>query len=294
MEGGRAITGAALAAESGLELVNQRPPFFRYLRATWQRRAFIRAFASAKVEAENSRSRLGQLWQVLDPVFTMAIYWFLFGFLLGGRGSVENYTGFLAVGVFSFALIRQSVTAGSRSISGNVGLVRAIHFPRAVLPLAIVYKQLRVFAVSIPIMLGILLIPGERITWNWLLAPMALALITLFAVGMAMIMARVVAAVQDVADVMPYFLRLWGYASGVMIPIADRLDRLGAPPWAVVIIEINPGTVYLNIMRDALMNTYDAPGGAANWAAAAAWSFGIGIFGVWYFWRAENRYGRGN
>ncbi|MFY9330352.1 MAG: ABC transporter permease [Candidatus Nanopelagicales bacterium] len=260
----------------------------------WQRRAFIRAFARAKTEAENSRSRLGQLWQVLDPVFTMAIYWFLFGFLLGGRGSVENYTGFLAAGVFSFALIRQSVTAGARSISGNLGLVRAIHFPRAVLPLAVIVKQLRVFMISIPLMIGILLITGEQITWNWLLAPVALALMTLFSLGMALVFARLVAAVQDVADVMPYFLRLWGYASGVMIPIADRLDRLGVPPWAVIIIEVNPGTVYLNIMRDALMSTYDAPGGATNWLLALAWSVGMGVFGMWYFWRAENRYGRGN
>jgi teichoic acid transport system permease protein len=287
------VSGAQLAAEAGLQPVDRRPPLGSYLRSVWQRRAFIRAFATAKTEAENSRSRLGQLWQVLDPVFTMAIYWFLFGFLLGGRGSVENYTGFLAAGVFSFALIRQSITVGSRAISGNLGLVRAIHFPRAVLPLAVVVKQFRVFMISIPLMLIILLITGERVTWNWLLAPVGLLLMTMFAIGMAFIFARMVAAVQDVADVLPYFLRIWGYMSGVMIPIADRLDRLGVPPWAVFIIEVNPGTVYLNIMRDALMNTYDAPGGALNWGLAVAWSVVILVFGLWWFWRAESKYGRG-
>jgi len=121
----------------------------------------------------------------MDPVLTMALYWFLFGFLMGGRGSVENYTGFLAAGVFTFALIRQSVTAGSRSISGNEGLVRSIHFPRAVLPIAVVMKQLRVFYYALPIMIVILLITGEPITWQWLLAPVALLLIVMFSMGMA-------------------------------------------------------------------------------------------------------------
>ena len=287
------MSGEQLAAEAGLQPVDRRPPLGSYLRSVWQRRAFIRAFATAKTEAENSRSRLGQLWQVLDPVFTMAIYWFLFGFLLGGRGSVVNYTGFLAAGVFSFALIRQSITVSSRAITGNLGLVRAIHFPRAVLPLAVVFKQFRVFMISIPLMIIILLITGEQVTWNWLLAPVGLLLMTMFSLGMAFIFARMVAAVQDVADVLPYFLRIWGYMSGVMIPIADRLDRLGVPPWAVFIIEVNPGTVYLNIMRDALMNTYDAPGGAVNWALAVGWAVVTLIFGLWWFWRAESKYGRG-
>ncbi len=287
------MPASELAERAGLRAVDSRPRFGEYLVSIWRRRAFLRAFAGAKMESENSKSRLGQLWQVLDPVFTMAVYWFLFGYLLGGRGSVVNYTGFLAVGVFSFALIRQSITAGSRSISSNLGLVRAIHFPRAVLPLAVVVKQLRVFFISLPIMVAILLVTGEAITVNWLLAPVALVLITMFSIGMAFILARVVAAVEDVSDVLPYILRIWGYASGVMIPIADRLDRLGLPPWAVFIVEINPPTVFLNIMRDSLMNSYFSPGGAFNWIVAAIWAVVMLPLGLWFFWRGEGRYGRG-
>ncbi len=282
-----------MAAEYDLRPVNSRPPFWSYLRSLWQRRVFIRAFAKASVDKQNTKSRLGQFWQVMDPVLTMALYWFLFGFLMGGRGSVENYTGFLAAGVFTFALIRQSITAGSRAISGNEGLVRSIHFPRAVLPLAVVMKQLRVFYYAIPIMIIILLITGEPITWQWLLAPVALVLIVMFSMGVALIMSRIVATVQDISEVLPYLLRIWGYMSGVMIPIADRLNKLGAPPWATFLIEVNPGTVYLNCMRDALMDSYFSPGGATNWVLAVAWAFVTLPFGLWFFWRAEAKYGRG-
>ena len=263
------------------------------MRSLWQRRVFIRAFAKASVDKQNTKSRLGQFWQVMDPVLTMALYWFLFGFLMGGRGSVANYTGFLAAGVFTFALIRQSITAGSRAIASNEGLVRSIHFPRAVLPLAVVMKQLRVFYYAIPIMIVILLITGEPVTWQWLLAPIALLLIVMFSMGVALIMSRIVATVQDISEVLPYFLRIWGYMSGVMIPIADRLNRLGVPPWATVLIEVNPGTVYLNCMRDALMDSYFSPGGWINWALAVAWAVVTLPFGLWYFWRAEAKYGRG-
>jgi teichoic acid transport system permease protein len=139
----------------------------------------------------------------------------------------------------------------------------------------------------------ILLITGEPITWQWLLAPVALLLILMFSLGMALIMARIIATLKDVSEVLPYVLRIWGYMSGVMIPIADRLQRLGVPPWATFLIEINPGTVYLNCMRDALMDSYFSPWGNWNWVLAVAWAVVILPFGFWFFWRAEDRYGRG-
>ena len=276
-----------------MQRVNSRPPFFAYLKSLWERRSFMWAFAKANVDKQKTKSRLGQFWQVMDPVFTMCLYWFLFGFLLGGRGSVANYFGFLAAGVFAFALIRQSITAGSRAISNNEGLIRSIHFPRALLPLAVVAQNFRVYLFSIPIMLFVILVTGEPITWQWLLAPVGLLLILMFSTGIAMIMARVVANAPDLSEVLPLFLRVWGYLSGVMIPIADRLNRLSVPPWAVLIIEINPGTVYLNCMRDALINTYDSPGGALNWVLAVAWAVVMLPLGLWIFWRGEETYGRG-
>ena len=271
----------------------RRPPMREYLAALWRRRAFITSFAKARVDAEHSRNRLGALWQVLDPVFTMGIYWLSFGLLLGGRGSVVNYVGFLAVGVFSFAMIRQSVTAGSRAIAGNLGLVRALHFPRAVLPLSAVYKQVRGYLVAFPIMIAILLLTREPVTWYWLMAPVGVVLMALFSAGLALALARLVAAVQDTAEVLPYLLRVWGYASGVMIPVTDKLRTLDIPEPVLLLVEVNPATVYLNVMRDVLMGTYDAPLGAWNWLLAAVWAVVMLVAGMWTFWRAETSYGRG-
>jgi teichoic acid transport system permease protein len=31
---------------------------------------------------------------------------------------------------------------------------------------------------------------------------------------------------------------------------------------------------------------------AGMWIAATLWSFGLFVLGIWFFWRAEERYGR--
>lgn len=283
---------AERAREAGLARVGQRPPLHAYLGGLWQRREFVWAYARAKTQAGYRTRRLGPLWELLDPLVTMATYWLLFGLLLGARASVPNYLGFLAVGVFTFAVIRRSIQSGSRSVSANRGLVTSLPIPAVILPTAAVAQQVRAFAVSLPVLVLVLLLTGEPITWSWLLAPVAIALIVPFAWGSALLLARWVSHTSDIGGVLPLVLRLWGLASGVMFPVAERAARLDAPAWIENLLIYNPGAVYLAIMRDALLPSYDSPGGAGNWFAAVLWSVIAIAAGLIVFWRGEGTYGR--
>lgn len=283
---------AERARAAGLSRVGQRPGIGAYLAGLWQRRAFVWAYARAKTQAGYRTRRLGPLWELLDPVVTMATYWLLFGLLLGARASVPNYLGFLAVGVFTFAVIRRSIQSGSRSVSANRGLVSSLPIPAIILPTAAVAQQVRAFAVSLPVLVLVLLLTGEPITWTWLLAPVVIALIVPFAWGSALLMARWVSHTSDIGGVLPLALRLWGLASGVMFPVAERAAQLNAPAWVENALTYNPGAVYLAIMRDAILPSYDPPGGGWNWLAAAVWSVVALIVGLVVFWRGEGSYGR--
>ena len=57
--------------------------------------------------------------------------------------SNDVYIPFLVTGVFVFTFTQSSVMAGVRAISGNLGLVRALHFPRASLPISFALQQLQ-------------------------------------------------------------------------------------------------------------------------------------------------------
>ena len=48
--------------------------------------------------------------------------------------SHDVYIPFLVTGIFVFTFTQTSVMSGVRAISGNLGLVRALHFPRASCP----------------------------------------------------------------------------------------------------------------------------------------------------------------
>jgi len=285
----RPLEPAALAAHYGLTRSTARPSLPEYIAALWQRRHFIVAFATARNIAAYTASRLGQAWQVLTPLLNAAVYFLLFGLLLGTRGGVENYTAFLVTGVFVFTFTQRSVQNGAKSISGNLALIRALHFPRACLPLSFTLVEFQQLLVSMAVLIAVVLLTGEPVTWLWFTLFPALALLMLFNVGLSLAMARVGALVGDVTQLLPFFTRTWLYLSGVFFSI-EHFTR-DHPDWVQVVLSVNPAAVYIDLFREALLLEHDPiPYG---WWLAGAWAVVAFVGGFVYFWRIEERYGRG-
>ena len=289
MGGSESTAPMELAARHGLAQSGARPTLPRYIKQLWGRRHFIVEYARARNQAQYTDTALGQVWQILTPLLNAAVFYLIFGLLINTSRGVENYVAFLVVGVFIFTYTQRAVLSGSRSIAGNLGLVRALHFPRATLPLASTVMELQQLLVSMVVLCVIVLATGEPLTLSWLLLVPALLLQTLFNSGMALIFARVTSRVRDMEQLLPFALRTWMYASGVFFVIDDFTRT--APLAAKVVLEGNPAAVYIEIVRGSLMASHPAP--LFAWPLAVFWGVATFVGGFVYFWRAEERYGRG-
>jgi teichoic acid transport system permease protein len=283
---------AELAARYGLAVSGARPGLGEYLRQLWARRHFISAFARATVNAQYTTARLGQLWQIMTPLLNAAVYYLIFGLLLGTDRGIDNFIAFLVTGIFIFTFTQTSVLAGTKSISGHLGLVRALHFPRASLPIAVTLVQLQQLMMSMLVLFAIILMTGEVPTWSWLLALPALLLQCVFNAGLAMIVARLGSRLTDLSQLMPFILRTWMYMSGVMYSINHFA---AAAPYAVkFLLDVNPAAVYIDLMRFALIDSFTSSQLPSHvWALALIWALLAGVGGFVYFWKAEEQYGRG-
>ena len=313
---------AELAARYGLQPSSARPGLASYLKTVWQRRHFIIAYATARNVSMYTEARLGQLWQVLTPLLNSAVYYLIFGIFFRANRGISNYTAYLVIGVFIFAFTERSIVVGSSAIRANITLIRALHFPRACLPLAYVLVEFQQLVLSMVVLFAIVLGTGEPLTWYWLLLVPALLMQATFNMGAALLIARVGAGAQDISQLVPFLLRVWRYFCGVMYSIAALPAAL--PEWAKNVISFNPAAVYISLTRYAIMATIraDAPGAKPYNAARCAlfnakkipamqaychpdittselWLAGLGwavitlAAGVLYFWQAETRYGRG-
>lgn len=286
----------ALAARHGLTVSGARPTLPGYVRELWGRRHFILAFSRAKLTAQYSQAKLGQLWQVATPLLNAAVYFFIFGLLLGARKGIpsEVYVPFLVTGVFVFTFTQSSVLAGVRAISGNLGLVRALHFPRASLPVSFALQQLQQLLFSMIVLVVVVMAFGSMPALSWLLVVPALLLQFVFNTGLALVFARLGSRTPDLAQLMPFVLRTWMYASGVMFSIPAMLAGKDVPAWLADVLQWNPAAVYMDLVRFALIDDYGSSYLPPHvWAFAVGWALLTGVIGFIYFWKAEETYGRG-
>jgi teichoic acid transport system permease protein len=316
---------AALAAEYGLKPSAVRPPLLGYLRQLWQRRYFIIGFATARNVAMYTEARLGQLWQVLTPLLNAAVYYLIFGVILDTKRGVPNFIAFLVAGIFVFNFTQRSFIIASRVINDSLPLIRALYFPRASLPLGYVIIELQQLLLSYVVLVTIVLATGEPLTWYWLLALPVLLMQTLFNVGSGLMLARFGAGLDDVSQLLPFIVRTWMYASGVMFSIQTMKTLLHHHTLGFL-LQINPAAIYITLTRDAVLRSQrlSTPGAAPYnhrlcalyyaapqthlydsahcaplvstpelWLYGAGWAVAALVLGFIFFWRAEVNYGRG-
>ena len=320
---------AAAAGRYGLKPSAARPPIVDYIKSLWGRRYFITGFATAQNVAMYTEARLGQVWQILTPLLNAGVYYLIFGIILDTKRGVPNFIAFLVIGVFVFNFTQRSFIISSRVMFDSLPLIRALYFPRACLPLGYVLIELQQLAISLVVIFATVLASGEPVTWNWLLLIPVLFLQTLFNIGAAFILARFGAGFDDVSQLLPFIVRTWFYASGVMFSI-QTFSNLALHPTIAKVLQYNPAAIYITLARDALLKSQRqaAPGAqpysqrlcflyhhppphapASNifnsahchalvtqtnlWLFGAVWAVGILATGFVFFWRAEVTYGRG-
>lgn len=281
---------AELAARHGLRTFSERPPLGRYLADLWQRRSFIWTLASAESYAKNEDNRLGQVWAVLNPALLILSYYAIFGLLLGTDRGVDNFVGFLAIGVVMFSFTSSVVTRGSKAITGKLSLVRALHFPRAILPMSVAVTEFIAAVPAFGLLFFLMLATGETPSWSWLLFPIAVLLQGIALLGIAFICARLVNMSRDLGNLIPVIVRLLRYSSGVFFPVVHYAQNL--PPAFQDLVVYQPFALMLSLGRQSLLGA-DNPLALNDWLMMTAWAIGLTVVGLVVFWWDEARYGRG-
>ncbi|MFP5310478.1 MAG: ABC transporter permease [Actinomycetes bacterium] len=270
----------------GLEELGRRPPLRRYLADIWARREFAFVVAEGQLRAQNQNTLLGNLWHLLNPLLLAAVYYFIFGVVLGGNNREDNYPAFLIIGLFVFHFTQKLTLAGTGSIVGNQSLIRNIRFPRALLPIALVSQETVGQLFTIGSMFALAWLTGERPRVTWLLIIPLLVLQIVMNFGLALVTARMTFHFRDVEKLLPYLMRIWFYCSGVFFGADLVFDRAGET--AGRIFELNPAYPFIHLARLAVM---DGTTDGRFWLIAGAWSIVALIGGVAYFRRSEHEYG---
>jgi teichoic acid transport system permease protein len=254
----------------------------------WDRRDFAIAVPLEELRTQHKTTLLGNIWHLANPLLSVAVYYFVFGVLLKTNKGIDHFLLWLIIGVFAFRLTSSSVLGGAASISANKGLIQAIKFPRALLPVSVVFSKVFTFGIELTLIAGITMISGVGLSRRLLVLPLIVLFHSALNLGGAFVAARLNEAYRDVQQIIPFVFRLLTYLSGVMFPIEKFLGD-NVNKWVKLFISLNPMLRFLELYRWAFLGS---PIDVRATAITFVMSFGLLIFGFRYFRAAEWRYGR--
>lgn len=271
-------------SERVLQHVSNQLGLRAYLAEIRARREFVVHAPLNDLRTANMDTVLGNLWFLVNPALSIGIYYVVFGLLLKIDRGIDNYVGYLVVGITVFNMIVQTTVKASRSMVANESLIRSLYFPRAIIPLSSTLEGIYTFVPSILVMLIAVVATGERPALRNLLVVPALILAMAFMAGLVFVMARAGRRYRDIASLLPHLARLMFYASGVLYDPRTRTEN----EFVLGLFEWNPFYLAMLLTRNALLGT---PVEAWSWAVMTGWSTLALCGGFIFFWNGESRYG---
>jgi len=187
-------------------------------------------------------------------------------------------------------LFFSEATAGAIScVVDREGLVRKIHFPRLAIPLSVVLTALLNFSVNFVAVFIFALAAGVSPRWTWLEFPVLIAILAVFACGVAMVLSVLYVRFRDMRPIWEVTLQALWYGT----PVIYAIEVLPGRQLEEAVM-LNPIAVIIEQARHALIDPHApsalaAAGGWAHLAVPAALVLVALALGIWMFSRAAPR-----
>jgi ABC-2 type transport system permease protein len=231
-------------------------------------------------------SALGYFWRLLKPAAYFGIYYVLFTHFIRINADVTFGPAILLTGIMLNLFFMEATSAAVPSVLARENLVRKIHFPRVVIPLAAITTALLNLAFNLIVVVVFLIASGVPLRASaWQVIP-AFALLLVWVAGLSMLLSALFVRYRDIAPIWEVLAMALFYATPILYPI--EIIRI---EWARELIMHNPLAVTLQQIRHAVfdpaaMSAAQAIGGWDQIALVVAGVIGVFALGLWVFHRA--------
>lgn len=245
----------------------------------WAYRVMIGGLVRRELRARYVGSVLGVLWTILSPLCLLLVYVVVFSTILQVRFTTEggnlSFALYLLAGLLPWLAFQEGIIKATTSIVDNAGIVKATHFPAAVLVISSVLGTCVTLIVSLLLLVVTLMLMGYGSWWNLAYLPVLIVLQGILAVGIGLITVSLHTLIRDTLPVLQMFFMMWFYLTPIIYPLAYVPER-----WATA-FSWNPATSLITAYRTVLLDG-KIPSGtdllpSCVWAIFLFW-FGRAVF----------------
>jgi ABC-2 type transport system permease protein len=239
------------------------------------RRFWVLCFTIARNEFKLKffGSALGYVWQVMRPLLLFGVLDVFFTKVAhvnkeGGVGS-QFYGAQLLGSIVLFTFFAEATSGAVRSVLDRENLVRKIQFPRLAIPISVVLLAVFNLGLNLTVVMAFALASGVTPMLTWLELPLIVAMLVVFAAGVAMLLSSLFVHFRDVQPIWEVFCQILFYASPVIISIATVKAKVGHT--LLHLYMLNPLAVVFQQFRHAMITNSTPSAGQVlgSWGALA-------------------------
>lgn len=210
----------------------------------------LRELIRRDFESRYAGSMLGFFWSLVQPLWQLILFSFVFSAVLripldGERTS--NFGVFLFCGLIPWLAFNEGLARSATAITDNANLVKKIHFPSEILVVSVVLAAVVHELITITIFLGVLAALGQLHLGSLWILLLALPLQIGFTLGLGLILATLHTFVRDIAQLLGMVMMGWFYLTPVVYPMGQVPEKLKF--W----VALNPMATLVSLNRAAFL-----------------------------------------
>ena len=241
--------------------------------------------AKSSLKTEVANSYLNWIWWILDPLFSMMIYYLIFGVVF--KAKEPNFTIFLFIGQTMWAFFNKNVVQSVKMIKSNKPIVSKVYIPKFILLISnMMINGFKMF-ISWILVIVMMMFQHVKITPYILCAIPIILVLFLGTFAICSILMHFGVFVEDLGNVINIAMQLLFYMTGIFFSIESRLGP-DFPVIAKVLNFGNPVALLITDMRGAIL--YQT---MPHWTIIGFWtlvSLLFAIIGIRTIYKNENSY----
>jgi teichoic acid transport system permease protein len=202
-----------------------------------------------ELKSSSSNHYLGMLWEVINPMILISIYWFVFGFGIRGGEKVEGiaYLPWLLSGITVWFFISQALPQGSKSIYSRIKVIAKMNFPMSIIPSYVITSRFYQHLILMGITMIILSLYGYVPSLYSLQLPYFMVASFALLISISLITSTLATVIRDVQMVVQAVVRVLLY----LTPILWTTDKLSNS--IILLLKINPIYYIIEGYRSSLL-----------------------------------------
>ncbi|WP_338470692.1 ABC transporter permease [Niallia sp. XMNu-256] len=187
----------------------------------------VRRLSAYEMKSANRNNYLGILWEIINPMIQISIYWFVFGFGIfssTGRADVTlhgeqiPYFPWMLSGMVVWFFINQAITQGSKSVYTRIRMLSKMSFPMSVIPTYVIFAKLYQHLMLLAVVLVIFQFLGYPINIYYLQLIYFIISTVIFLVVFSLITSTLSTIVRDFQMIIQSLVRVLIYLTPFLWP----------------------------------------------------------------------------